>query len=418
MLFRNRLYLGMISGHFTVDLLNGMGAVLLAVLTVPLGLSNAQIGLALTLYTFAGSLSQPLWGLLSDRLAGRMALLAALGMGWMAAFYAALALAPSWGVLLPLFLLASLGSGLFHPVGTATAGSAVPEQAGRATAIFFFCGQIGLALGPVLAGLLLRSVGTVGILPLAALTLLPLGLLLAQTGEPRNAEPQSRRAAAFHTNDVGLPAAVSGLRSPVKKVRFSSVAFWLIAAFIMLVAVRSSIQATYQAFLPKLFADRGFDPAVYGVIAGLFMGAAAFGNIITGDVADRYGMRAATVWPLLFSVPVGLLCLLAPSLPLILLGSALAGLTVGGQHSVLVVHAQRLLPAKQGFAAGLILGFTFAIGAVGTWLVGHYADRYTLLWMMELVTWLGLPCALLALTLPGRPRPVAALASEPAPSAD
>jgi FSR family fosmidomycin resistance protein-like MFS transporter len=86
------------------------------------------------------------------------------------------------------------------------------------------------------------------------------------------------------------------------------------------------------------------------------------------------------------------------------MGAALAGLLIGGQHSVLVVHAQRLIPARHGFAAGLILGFTFAAGAGGVWLSGLLADRWGLAQVMAGVTWLAVPAALLALTLPGRAR--------------
>ena len=175
-----------------------------------------------------------------------------------------------------------------------------------------------------------------------------------------------------------------------------------IAAFVLLVAVRSSIQATYAAFLPKLFADRGWDPALFGALAGAFMLAAAIGNLVSGGLADTYGMRFATVLPLLLGVPAGLLCLWAPTPATAFVASALTGVCVGGQHSVLVVHAQRLLPTGKSFASGLILGFTFASGGVGTWLGGSAADSVGLLLVMQIVTLLGLPCALLAMTLPGR----------------
>jgi FSR family fosmidomycin resistance protein-like MFS transporter len=157
-----------------------------------------------------------------------------------------------------------------------------------------------------------------------------------------------------------------------------------------------------MAFLPKLFADRGWEPALYGAIAGTFMMAAAVGNIVTGDIADRYGMRAATVWPLVLSVPAGLLCLWTPTPLIAFVTCALAGFLISGQHSVLVVYAQQLLPVRQGFAAGLILGFTFATGAIGTWLAGVLADIITLEVTMQIVTVMGIPAALLALTLPGR----------------
>src|SRR4029079_18770644 len=174
------------------------------------------------------------------------------------------------------------------------------------------------------------------------------------------------------------------------------------SAFIVLVAVRSSIQAAYSAFLPKLFADRGWDPVAYGALAGTFMLTAAIGNVITGELADRRGMRAATVAPLLLGVPAGLVCLWAPTPISAFVGCALAGLLIGGQHSVLVVHAQRLLPTGQGFAAGLILGLTIAAGGIAVWLGGLVADQVGLLPVMQAITFLGVPAALLALTLPGR----------------
>ncbi|NJN15233.1 MAG: MFS transporter [Oscillochloris sp.] len=381
-MLRNRIYLAVVSGHFIVDVLNATGAVLLAVLATPLGLSNAQIGTALTIYLLIGSLSQPLFGWLADRMPDRAMQLAALSVLWMAVFYTLVALAPNWSLLLPVFLLAPLGSGLFHPIGAAAAGSVVPERAASATSIFFFCGQIGLAVGPFVAGALAGQFGAPGIIPLSLAALAPAGLLL------------------FAGRAVATPVSKGPAKPRSREVL--KIGTLLIVAFVALVAVRSSIQSVYQSFLPKLFSDRGWEPALFGLMAGTFMGAGAIGQVISGVAADRLGMRAVIIWPLLASVPAGLLCLLSPTAPAAFIGCALSGLLVGGQHSVLVVYAQRLLPVKQGFAAGLILGFTFASGAVGTWIVGQLADSAGLQQVMLGVTLLGLPAALLALGLPGR----------------
>jgi FSR family fosmidomycin resistance protein-like MFS transporter len=376
--------MAVVSGHFMIDLLNSTGAVLLAVLAGPMGLSNIQIGTALTAYLLIGSLSQPLFGLLADRMQGRTMRLAGVGLVWMATFSAMVALAPSWSLLLPVFLLAPLGSGLFHPIGTAAAAASDPERASSATAVFFFGGQAGLALGPFLAGYLVGHFQRIGMIPLAAIALLP-AILLFTAG--RTEAAHVRRAA----------------RADRPQVERTRIAVSLIVAFIVLVAVRSSIQATYQAFLPKLFSDRGWDPAMFGLLAGVFMGAGAIGQVLSGMVADRYGMRVTVIWPLLLSIPAGLICFMAPASWVIFVACAATGLLVGGQHSVLVVYAQQLLPVKQGFAAGLILGFTFASGAIGTWLAGLLADVVGLQAVMVGLTLLGLPVALLAITLPGRP---------------
>ncbi len=383
-IFRNRLFVAVASGHFAVDVLNSVGPVLMAVLAQPLGLSYGQIGLALTLYTFAGALSQPLFGLLADRFRGRPVFLAGLGAVWMVLCFGAMAFQTSWALILPFFLLASFGSGLFHPIGTATASMVNRARAGSATSLFFFSGQLGLAIGPALAGRLFGFGGALGMLPLCLLALLPAGLMLAAPALPPAPAAEPRTGGAAAPRAAGL----------------------IVAAFVLLVAVRSSIQAAYTAFLPTLFAERGWSAAWYGALAGTFMLAAAIGNVISGELADRHGMRMATVGPLLLGVPAGLVCLLAPTPLTAFLACALAGLLIGGQHSVLVVHAQRLLPVRQGFAAGLILGFTFAAGGIGTWLGGLAANQQGLLPVMEAITLLGAPAALLALTLPGRaPRP-------------
>ncbi|HMQ34366.1 MAG TPA: MFS transporter, partial [Chloroflexaceae bacterium] len=222
---RNRMFLAVTGGHFAVDVLNSSGAVLLAVLKDPLGLSYAQVGLALTIYTLVGSLSQPLFGWLSDRAQGRTMLLAAVSVVWMALFYTLVAFAPSWAWLLPVFLLAPLGSGLFHPIGTAAAAKAVPERAASATSIFFFSGQTGLAVGPFLAGALAGSFGAPGLLPLTALALIPAAMLLLATRDEAGVVRRSMRAAARPAREWTALAAV------------------LVAAFVVLVAVRSSIQA-------------------------------------------------------------------------------------------------------------------------------------------------------------------------------
>ncbi len=398
-MFRNRQLMAVVIGHFMIDVLNGTGAVLLAVMAGPLGLTNGQIATALMVYMLIGSLSQPLFGLLADRLQGRAMLLAAIGVLWMALFYTLVALAPSWGLLLPVFLLAPLGSGLFHPVGTASAAIAEPERASSATAIFFFGGQVGMAMGPFLAGYLTGRFHGMGIIPLALLAFVPAALLLVSS--------RGQSGYAHHAAQAARPGATR-----------TQIALGIIVVFIALVAVRSSIQATYQSFLPKLFSDRGWDPTMFGLLAGVFMGAGAIGQVVNGELADRFGMRVTVIWSLLLSVPTGLLCFLSPSLWLIFVACIATGFLVGGQHSVLVVYAQRLLPVKQGFAAGLILGFTFASGAVGTWLAGLLADVVGLQTVMVSVTLLALPAALLALALPGRERLAAVAAPAPAPAAD
>jgi FSR family fosmidomycin resistance protein-like MFS transporter len=386
-MLQNRLYLGLMSSHLVIDMFTGICGVLLAVLSVPLGLSNAQIGTATTLYVLASALSQPLFGWFADRQSIQPLSLVSLSIVWMAAFFSLVAFTPSWGLVMVFLLLAALGNGLFHPIGTSQIALLNAESANTHTALFFLFGQMGLALGPMIGGVLFDTAGTMGILPLAALSLFPAALMWSAL--------HSGQAVAARQS---MPVASSTTRSTFT---LRSLLSLVVLALIALVALRSSIQVTYQFLMPKLFEDRGWEASMYGLLAGVFMATAALGNVLIGGLADRFGTRIVVMLSLLLSVPVGLLFLNTSSTLLVFVACGLSGLLVGGQHSVLVVYAQRMLPVRKGLAAGLILGFTFASGALGAWLCAIAGDIVGLRNAMQAMVVVGLPAALLALSLPG-----------------
>jgi MFS transporter, FSR family, fosmidomycin resistance protein len=161
----DRLFSSVALSHLFVDILNGQRAVLLAYLSGPLGLTNATLGLVSTTYVVSAAFIQPFFGHLADRTGPRWVV--AGGVLWMAFFFS-LALITPGSLALALLVLASLGSGAFHPAGTMQATlSGRTLYAGKettATAFFFVFGQMGHFAGPVLAGPLLENFGTWGLL--------------------------------------------------------------------------------------------------------------------------------------------------------------------------------------------------------------------------------------------------------------
>jgi FSR family fosmidomycin resistance protein-like MFS transporter len=167
----NPAYLAAASSHFFVDVLNNGRVPLVAFLAVSLGLSNAQLGIYLVLYNLGGSLSQPLFGWLADRFGARWLVVG--GLGWMISFYATAALLPGWPALGAL-TLASLGSGAFHPSGTKVASQTSTRRRTQATALFFMSGQIGLFVGPIVAGTMLDAFDRIGFIALPGVALFAL----------------------------------------------------------------------------------------------------------------------------------------------------------------------------------------------------------------------------------------------------
>lgn len=178
-LLRNHLFLSISLSHFTIDVLNGQTGILLAVLSVPLQLSNATIGLIATVYALTGSVGQPVFGWLSDRWGSRWA--ATGGVLWMAFFFSLVAVTPGfWPIIF--LVIGALGSAAFHPPGTMQAARVghlhMTGQVATAASIFFLFGQGGLSVGPGIGGVLIDNLGRAGLLLLTAITL-PIGLWMA-----------------------------------------------------------------------------------------------------------------------------------------------------------------------------------------------------------------------------------------------
>src|SRR3989449_9342002 len=96
-------------------------------------------------------MTQPLFGIMPDRMNGRIFVilgptLTVLAMGLMA-------LAPTYALLLALLLIAGTGTASFHPQGASTAGEASGDRRGTGLSLFVAGGEPGDSLGPLLRAL-------------------------------------------------------------------------------------------------------------------------------------------------------------------------------------------------------------------------------------------------------------------------
>lgn len=388
---REREYLAVAITHFCVDVLNSSRTLLVAILALSIGLTNAQVGLALLLYNVGNALSQPLFGWLADRIGPRWLVVG--GIGWMICFFALAAVAPDWPALLAL-TIAGLGSGAFHPTGTMVASQTSEENRTSATAVFFFAGQFGLFLGPVLAGVLLEQYDRPGYVVLPALA------LVAFVSSWRWIA--SRPHGHTHEHDAQPETTAASLPAARRPEHFHRRA--LLLSLIILTIGTVSISAIN--FAPKLFTELGYSATYVGIMSGLFMMGSAFGGILGGVLGDRWNGRVvillaalAAVLPVYFYIPME-----GPARLTLLL---LAGFFVGMPHSILVLMVQALLPGRRAFASGVALGFNFFSGSVGSYAVGVLADQIGLGTALQYTAALLFVTVGATLLLP-RPRSVAA----------
>jgi len=360
--------------HFMVDVFNASRPVLLTYL----GLSETQIALYSAIYVWVSALTQPFFGWLSDRIGPRW--LAAGGVLWMTIFYAGAVYIPgTWGLVS--LIVAALGSSSFHPVGAVQATLQGRNRlAGRETtaaSLFFMAGQFGHFIGPVITGLILFRLGlpALFILPIVSI---PIGFSLAYQLRHNHPHPKAQ-----HGDD---------------KIRLQ--ASW---DFIILLAFVATLQSWSQAnminFFPKYLKDFGLNAAVYGNIAGLFMGGSALGNLIGGHLGDRFTKRKVAATALfLASIPIFIMSRIGWS-PWLYVLIPLAGMCTGSVHSIMVVLAQRIISGGMALASGLILGFIFSAGVLGMLLTGPLAENYGFPTVLMMTTGLVLLASPLAFML-------------------
>jgi len=346
-------------------------------------LSNAQVGIALLLYNVGNSLSQPLFGLLADRIGPRLLVVG--GMGWMIAFYGFAAAAKDWPALIAL-TIAGIGSGAFHPTGTMVASKISMTHRTRATALFFMAGQFGLFSGPILAGILLDRFGRPGYVVLPAASFI--------------AFASSWRWLAEKTKNGWKEAASTLQRSSQQKAPSNLARRVFLLAVI--ISCGSTVSIAANNFAPKLFTELGKSPGYVGVLGGLLMMGSAFGGVLGGTLADRVGGKPvilfavlATMAPIYYYIPVegiGRFILLL-----------LAGFFGGMPHSILVIRVQALLPERRALASGLALGFMFFSGSVGSTIIGVIADNVGLARTLQMTAFIPLLAATATLMLPKQP---------------
>ena len=352
-LFSDRPFRATAAGHFAVDLINGQRALILATWSGPLGLSNTLIGVLSMAYTLLGSTLQPVFGLLADRVGARW--VATLGILWMAVTFSVAVLIPGRVALL-LLVLTAIGSAAFHPAGTAEATDRARRhlvaQVAFAASLFFFFGQLGLAIGPALGGVIVELRGVSGLIILLLLVL-PVGI------------------------NAGLRIPSGGRHSASVSGALSNVGNWReFVPFAIVIALRSWSAMTMIAFIPKYYSDLGYSPAVFGIFAAVYMGGSAMGGVGGGWLADRTDKRALVSRTLILAgIPLLVMVTLGDSTWGYLL-VFLAGGLIGISHSPIVVHAQGMMPTYVGVASGAVLGFTFASGAIGILISGLLADQF------------------------------------------
>lgn len=148
---------GISVSHFLNDTMQSLIPSVYPILKQSYALDFAQIGLITLAFQFTASLLQPVIGHLTDRKAQPFSL--AIGMGFTFFGLLLLSVAQQYPVILVAAALVGLGSAVFHPESARIARLASGGRYGFAQSVFQVGGNLGSAMGPVLAALIVVPFG-------------------------------------------------------------------------------------------------------------------------------------------------------------------------------------------------------------------------------------------------------------------
>lgn len=408
---KRRLFWSICFGHMAVDGFNAIGPVILAFMAAHvLPMSNTQIGFAISMFQLFGAVTQPFFGFQADRTGGKW--LGAGGVAWVVTFEViAIVIAAATGsyvlMLIP-FVIASLGSGSFHPVGSMHAADSSKTRSMTNLSIFFLMGQTGSAIAPTLIGLLLDGAATNNAVFTAALGPSMAGVLrengsispiflMALIALPAIIWLFMSMPSARSYNSVRVAAGINPKSSTFYRAPRAQLVALATLAFV--VALRSFANPGIVAFLPRLFALKGWSAAEYGLITGGFWLAGGLTGVLFSRLGEKYGARLVISITLILAAPLLFILPSTDGVMAFVVAWSMGALS-GGSHSLIVALSQRLIPAGKGFASGASLGYIFGMGALGTLFIGAVADRTSVGTAYQVVTFALLATGFAALLLP------------------
>src|SRR5262245_54458259 len=344
--------------HLLNDMMQSLMSAIYPQLKQSLELNFAQVGLISATYQLTASMLQPVVGFFSDKRPMPFSL--PVSMSFTLVGLVVLSQVHTYALLIFAAALVGLGSAIFHPESSRVARMASGGRFGLAQSLFQVGGNLGQALGPLMAAAIVVTYGQSSIGWFALMALLSIIVLFnvwrwykAHGADRIRAAAKLARAPELSRS--GMIGAVAVLMALIfsKQIYFASIGSY------------------YTFYLIDRF---GLPLRAAQLYLFLFLAPVAIGTLAGGLLGDRFG-RKHVIW---FSVLGALPFTLAlPFVDLFWTGvmSVFIGLTLSSSFPAIVVYAQELMPHRVGAISGLFFGFAFGLSGIGAAALGWVADR-------------------------------------------
>jgi MFS transporter, FSR family, fosmidomycin resistance protein len=350
-----RTITGLAAAHMVTDIYMPVLPAILPLLILNNGYSYLAAGLLVTAYNLTSSFTQPIIGWLSDTRGFSVSISISLLVS--AFFVALMGISQDYSLLMLFAIIAALGHACFHPTALSIVSRlCTSRNRGRITSYFVVGGNIGYAIGPALAGILVWAFGLPGLLFLifpalmmafALRYLLPGGIAACR--------------------DQGMPEQTTAGKQSLKPF-----AVLMVASILRAWAVFAAI-----TYLPMYLVTQGYDLVMASEIMTLMLLAGVAGQVAGGRISDRIGRKEFMVFGLAAAIPFFYL-FFASSGFIAIIALLIFGFFLWSTFAVAVAMSHELLPQNVGLASGMMLGLAIGFGGLGVAVNGMIADQYSL----------------------------------------
>ena len=343
--------------HLLNDMIQSLLPAIYPLLKDSFRLDFGQIGLITLTFQVTASLLQPFVGIYTDKKPMPYSL--AIGMGFTLSGLLLLAHASTFPMLLFAAALIGSGSSVFHPESSRVARMASGGRHGLAQSLFQVGGNVGSAIGPLLAAFIVmpRGQGSVSWFAIAALTAI---VLLIRIGGWYRAHVPAHRTPRASAGAAALPRRTIVVTMLILGALIFSKYFYL-----------ASLSSYYTFYLMQKFQLSAQSAQLHLFV---FLGAVAAGTLAGGPIGDRIG-RKYVIWGSILGVLPFTLLLPHANLFWTTMLTIVIGLVLASAFSAIIVYAQELVPGRTGVIAGLFFGFAFGMGGLGAAVLGELADH-------------------------------------------
>jgi MFS transporter, FSR family, fosmidomycin resistance protein len=350
--------------HLLNDTIQALLPALYPMLKAAFSLSFSQVGLMTLTLMLTASVLQPLVGFYTDQRPAPYALV--VGMTFTLVGLVLLSIAGTFPALLAAAALMGIGSSIFHPESSRIARMASGGRHGFAQSFFQVGGNIGSALGPLLAAFIVVPHGQSSVAWAAPLAIVAIVVLwrIGRWYQAERAALALRVARAPYAPAGSVPEGV-----PRRRV------LWALAVLAALIFSKyfylASLTSYYTFYLITKF---HVSIRTAQIDLFIFLGAVAAGTMLGGLVGDRIGVKNVIwasilgVFPFTALLPHATLFWTPPL-------TVCIGLVLASAFSAIVVYAQELVPGRVGMISGVFFGFAFGMGGLGAAVLGQLADR-------------------------------------------